>query len=171
MENLLIAEKKPIEKIEIISAERFVLLCFFSFNLYTFWWMYKSWKLFKEKENSDITPALRAIFNLLFLYSLFERIKRFAKSQGYIKNYSSGWLFFGIIFIGGITQLPDPLWVLQLFICTLFIPPMEALNFAIENSDNYRSEKLNSLTAFQIIILIIGGLGWFFLIKDFLLTP
>ena len=73
----------------IIDPERFILLSILSFNLYTVWWAYKTWRFFKYKDNLDIYPALRAIFGIFYLASLFNKIKTYAGEKGHNFEYNS----------------------------------------------------------------------------------
>lgn len=53
------SEKIVFEKIDTLI---FTVLFITSFGLYGLWWMYKSWKLFNDKDKIDIMPAMRTLF-------------------------------------------------------------------------------------------------------------
>lgn len=100
-------------EIELVDGTKVLILSLVSFGLYGIWWIYKSWRFFKEKDGLDIMPAARAIFSIFFLYSLFENIQTYARSNGYKKSYSSGTLFAGQIIFGLASRLPAPFWLVS----------------------------------------------------------
>jgi len=81
-----IVSNNDVEEQKIISLNKFIIPSFLSFDLYGIWWIYKAWRFYKQKENSDILPAARAIFCIFFLNSLFRKILVSAKEKGYQKN-------------------------------------------------------------------------------------
>lgn len=86
-------QSNHIENLKVISVNKFIFLSLISFGLYPIWWMFKAWRFFLIKDKLNIMPAARAIFSIFFLYSLFNRIKTYAKEQGYINDFSSGWMY------------------------------------------------------------------------------
>lgn len=90
------------EEYNIVSTNKFILLYIVSFGLYGLWWTYKAWRVFKKKDNSDIMPAMRAFFSILFLYSLFENSGIFRKGRKFRKLFLRGafWRLFYFQFVG-----------------------------------------------------------------------
>lgn len=146
-------------EIELTSSTKFILLYVLSFGLYGVWWMYKGWRFFKEKESLDILPAARAIFAIFFMYSLFEKIQNFAKSTGRLQNYSSFGLFMGFLIVSLLSRLPEPFWFVSIFAFLFFILPVNAFNFAVGNSGDYKI-KNDGFNGRQIAIVIVGGIWW-----------
>jgi hypothetical protein len=147
------------EEVEIGEVSRFIILSIFTFGLYQMWWMYKSWKFFKEKEDLDIMPVWRAIFAIFFVSSLFSKCLRMAQSNGYEKSYPAGALAVGFIILGFLSRLPDPFWLISFLSVLFMIQPVSAFNYAIENSTKFRATS----TGFQlrhIILLLAGGALW-----------
>ena len=66
LENSLQSNIK-IETQNIISLNKFVFLSVISFGTYEIWWIYKSWKFFKQKDELDINPIVR----LFICYYIF----------------------------------------------------------------------------------------------------
>jgi hypothetical protein len=147
------------EEVDVIDVSKFFILFFLSLGLYGIWWMYKTWRFFRDKENLDIYPAARAIFSIFFIYALFEKIQSYAKSSGYIKGYSSGFLTVAFIIFNFTTRLPDPFWVMGFFSVFCFIQPVSALNFAIENSDTYTAKR-GGFNNRQLAIVVVGAILW-----------
>ncbi len=147
--------------VDLIDTTKFIILCFLTLGIYSIWWMYKSWKHFKEKDMLDIIPAARAIFSILFAYSLFERIQVYAHSNGYNKSYSSGLLFVGYLISSILTNaIPDDLWqfiiVMTVIAICFLILPFKALNYAIMNSDYYHGVYQKGFNARQWVLIGIG---------------
>jgi len=115
-------------EVELVSWKKFMILFFLSAGLYGLWWMYKSWKFFKERGMYDILPAARAIFAIFFAYSLFRKILTFSKAYGNIKSYSSLGLFIGYIFLNLLAQLPDPFWCAGLLGFLPLMQPVQAFD-------------------------------------------
>jgi hypothetical protein len=157
-ENITIDNTKV--EAEVLDTNKFLLLYFLSFGLYGIWWMYKSWRFFKEKESSDILPAARAIFSIFFLYSLLDKIKDFARANGFTKDYSSIGLFIAFVVLNLLSRLPDPYWFVSFAACFCFVQPLNALNFAIENSNIYRAKKETGFNNRQTVLMVLGILFW-----------
>jgi hypothetical protein len=149
-----------VEEQKIISLNKFIILSIASFGLYEIWWIYKAWRFFQQKENLDILPAARAIFSIVFLISLFNKILSFAKEKGYIENYSSVGLFIGFFVGNALTRLPDPFWLVSIFSFVFLIPPFEALNYAKENSNDLVVTEQTSFSGRQVGLIVVGIIFW-----------
>jgi len=157
-----------IEEQKIISLWRFALLTVLSFGLYEIWWIYKTWRFYQQKDNSDINPAARAIFNILFINSLFEKILSFAQEKGYNEKYSIAGLATGFIVFNLIAVLPDPFWLLSYISVVFLIPPFKAFNFARLNSNEFLAKEQDSFNKRQIYLMVIGAIIWLLLILSFM---
>ena len=169
LENDNLNKTYAIEEQKIISIAKFIVLSFISFGLYSIWWIYKAWRFFKQKEKSNINPALRTVFSIIFLIPLFNRILSFAKEKGYQDNYSSILLFVGLFVINVVSSVleiqqyaPFSLFSLLSFMSImLFIPPFKALNFAKRNSIDFIVTEQTSYNGRQIALIVIGVIFWF----------
>ena len=150
-------------EIELIDSNKFILLFILTFGLYGIWWMYKSWNFFKERELLDIMPAARAIFAIFFMHSLFEKIKGFARAFGSDTNYSSAGLFVGYILLSLTSRLPEPFFLITFLSFIFFLQPLNALNYAIENSNSYRIKR-RGFNNRQIVLIVIGSIVWILMI-------
>lgn len=153
-------------KVRIIPPNNFTILYVLSLGLYGTWWMYKIWKFFREKNNLDILPAVRAILVIIFMYSLLERIKSFAKESNYPRSYSSLFIFMSFIGFSFYTSiLPEPYTIIGIVAGILFLPPLEAFNYAVEQSDIYEAVVEERFNSNQRIILFVGGFFWLLLLQ------
>ena len=144
--------------IESLTPTNFVILGIVTFGIYPFWWMYKMWVFFKDREMTNIMPAARAIFAIFYMYRLFEKIQAFASKKGFNSNYSSEGLFAIWIVLNLVSRLPDPYWLLSLLSAFVFIRPLEAFNNAIENSESHILEIKSGFNKKQWGLLIVFGL-------------
>lgn len=146
---------------------KFLLLNILTFYLYQLWWMYKAWRFFREEENSDIRPAFRATFGLIYLIPLLNKILRFAKKYGYTRNYSSILIFLAYLsslFFASLASFDDkflPLVYVMYAVCMYF--PLKAMNYGLLH---YKGERVfdNSYNGRQKVIVVIGGAFWFLII-------
>ncbi|AWO16282.1 hypothetical protein JUNP403_2852 [Acinetobacter baumannii] len=156
-----------IENLKVISVNKFIFLSLISFGLYPIWWMFKAWRFFLIKDKLNIMPAARAIFSIFFLYSLFNRIKTYAKEQGYINDFSSGWMYLGYLITSLLVRLPDPYWLISLCSIIFLIPAFKALNYAQKQIETtIKQEKFNTP---QIILIIIGSIMWLLILFSFVI--
>ncbi len=149
-----------VETQKIISLNKFIILSILSIGLYEIWWIYKAWRFFKEKNELDIYPAIRALLSVFFLYFLYNRILDYAKDEEYAKSYSPGFLFIGFVSFSLLTRLPDPIWVIGMIRFVFSIPPFLALNSAKTNSDEISVVVQEDFNLGQIFLIVIGSIIW-----------
>jgi len=146
-------------EIELINVPKFIFLYILSLGLYGFWWIYKSWKFFKVKESSDIWPFPRTILSFFTLGVLFTKIETFASQMGSKRDLY--WLYLGFIFSGIISYwLPEPYVFISLLTFIFLIPPLKALNYAIEKSEQYIVKRRTGFNNRQIVLIVIYGIFW-----------
>lgn len=147
-------------RIKSLTVDKFIILFVFTLGLYGIWWMYKAWTFIKEKDRVSIMPAARAIFAIFFLSSLFEKILRFAKVNGYQKTYSSVGLFVMYVILSICNRLPPPFFLISIFAFLPFVQPIEAFNKGIELSPFYSLEIKKGFSPRQFVLIILGGIIW-----------
>ena len=161
-------QSNHIENLKVISVNKFIFLSFISFGLYQIWWIFKAWRFFLIKDKLNIMPAGRAVFSIFFLYSLFNRIKNHAKEQGYINDFSSGWMYLAYLITTLLVYLPEPYWLISLCDIIFLIPAFKALNYAQKQIvTTIEQEKFNTS---QIILIIIGSIMWLLIFIGFVIS-
>ncbi|MDK4792932.1 MAG: hypothetical protein OC189_12995 [Acinetobacter sp.] len=161
-------QSNHIENLKVISVNKFIFLSFISFGLYQIWWIFKAWRFFLIKDKLNIMPAVRAVFSIFFLYSLFNRIKNYAKEQGYINDFSSGWMYLAYLITTLLVYLPEPYWLISLCDIIFLIPAFKALNYAQKQIvTTIEQEKFNTS---QIILIIIGCIMWLLIFIGFVIS-
>ncbi len=149
-----------IEEQKLISAGKFLVLSIATMGLYTFWWSYKAWRFFQQKDQPDISPALRAIFGIFFLIPLYKHILHYARQKDYQEHYSPVWLFvFGLAF-DLLGLLPDPFWLLSNISILFTLPAFKALLHAMQHATEYRTVAESGYSTRQKVLLGIGVLVW-----------
>ena len=161
LENDKLETTYTVEEQKIISLNKFAFLSIITFGLYEIWWIYKSWDFFSEKEKLNINPAIRTIFSIFFLVSLFNKILRFAREKGYPNNYLSFLLFVGFFVAYFMAYLPVPFGLITFIGLVFLIPPFKALNFAKRNSTDFITTEQTSFNGKQIVLIVIGAIFWF----------
>jgi len=58
----------------VVSQLKFYVLYGATLGMYSVYWFYKHWQLYKTKNNESIWPIPRAIFSILFTHSLFKLV-------------------------------------------------------------------------------------------------
>lgn len=158
-----------VEPQEIISVQKFILLTILTFGLYGLWWMYKSWRFFKQKNGLDVMPAMRALFAIFFVSGLFERILNYAKEKGWDGDYSSAAFAAGFILLQLSSRLRDPYGYFSIFAFAFLITPFNVLNYAKRHDPDLTVIELESFNGRQIVLLAIGGLLWLLVIAGFII--
>jgi hypothetical protein len=159
LENSLQSNIK-IETQNIISLNKFIFLSIISFGTYEIWWIYKSWKFFKQKDELDINPIARAFFAIIFFNSLLNEILDYAQEKKYSGCYSPSFLFFGFLTSNLLARLPEPFWLISTLSFIFLIPPFKALNFAKLNSTEFTVVEESKFSTRQIILIVIGAIFW-----------
>ncbi len=163
-------EKNPfpypsrVEDQSTISVEKFVFLSVITFGFYQLWWSYKAWRFFKQKQDLDITPPLRALFSLFFQWPLFTRIKDFSEAEGYNPGFSPFLLFIGSLFLDLFSLMPEPYFLLSILSVVFYIPPFKALNYAKTQCNEFVTIEQKSFNTRQIVLIIISSVLWLLMI-------
>jgi predicted nucleic acid-binding Zn ribbon protein len=151
-----------------ISLKRLVLFSILTFGIYEIYWFYKNWQAVKKFQGEDIYPFWRAIFTVLFCYSLFKKVLESAKKHTYQDPYSPGWLATAYIFlllIGNSLSSVDSygigfniIWLIV--VVSTFIPLLP-----VQKAINFNNRKINSnlelkkdFSGSEVILIVIGVL-------------
>jgi hypothetical protein len=147
-----------------INLNKFIILSIMTLGLYEIWWVYKSWRFFQFKEETNILPTIRTIFNIIYLIPLLNKILKFSKSLGYKSNYYSVLLYIGYFLVGFLCYLSVPLLFVSLFKFVFLIPAFDALNYAFDNCPGYKFTEQKSFSGRQYFLIVVGSFFWFFVL-------
>jgi hypothetical protein len=105
-----------------VSILKLIVLSVCTLGLYEVYWFYKNWQLIKAREGSNISPAPRALFAVLYCYQCFCNIRDFeARAQGDSK-LAAGLLATGWIVTTLLHKLPGAYGLISMFAFTFIIP-------------------------------------------------
>lgn len=149
---------------ELMSSNQFMILSIASLGFYPIWWSYKAWRFFRETEGADVVSAARALFNWIFLSTLFEHIKDFSTRNGDRPTYSPGLLHLGYVLLMIAGYLPEPYFLISVLNGVVFIQPLKALNFGKRNSLEIITKEKTSFNTRQWVIIGLGSVLWFLMI-------
>lgn len=144
----------------IINTHKFIILSVLTFGLYHIWWIFKAWRFFLQKDQSDIMPAMRTIFAIFFLYPLFTEISAYAKEKNYSKDYPKPLFFIVYLILSLMVRLPDPYWILSILSFICLIPAFKALNYAKLKSSEFQTIERTEWSAKYIVTIVIGSIFW-----------
>jgi len=59
-----------------VSTTKLLVMSMCTLTFYQLYWFYQNWARLKVRNRSNILPALRALFGVLFCYQCFAEIRR-----------------------------------------------------------------------------------------------
>ena len=149
------------EAYPLISPNKFFILCILSIGLYGLWWQYKTWRFFKQWQQTDEWPVARTIFSLFTFHGLLQRINEFAYSNGDntpLPNVTG--LAAGYIILNLCGRLPDPFWLLSLGAIGFVVPAFRAFRSAMLGAPAYGGYDQTSFSGRQLVLLSVGAVFW-----------
>lgn len=76
----------------VVGTTKFAVLFLATFGVYSVYWFYRNWKLYKIRNNEDIYPVMRGIFSIFFAHTLFEYINVAIENKSLTHRWSPGLL-------------------------------------------------------------------------------
>ena len=149
-----------VEEKEVLNDTKFIALCLATFGLYSIWWQYKAWRFFKQRQQSDIWPAARAIFSLFTVYELMKNINRFSQSNGLVPSYNAKNSAAGYIILCLLVRLPDPFWLINLLSFAFLVAPYNELRAALLKSPEYAGKDKRRFKGYHFAMIGFGVLVW-----------
>lgn len=89
----------------VVSPKKFTILFLTTLGMYSMYWFYKNWNLYRAHTTEKIWPVPRAVFSIFFIHSLFRHIHtQIVSTQRSIKfnPQSSATLLVGLIIISNL---------------------------------------------------------------------
>jgi hypothetical protein len=140
-----------------VPTHKFVVLSLCTFGVYDLYWSYKNWQRIRERTGEKISPFWRAFWAPFWGFSLFGRIRDYARAESVNVSWSAGLLgtIYLVLFISW--RLPDPWWLISL---GSFIPLIAVVQTTHDvNSRVVASEDPNiSYSGANIAMIVVGGL-------------
>jgi hypothetical protein len=167
----------------VVSKRKMAILYLSTFTLYTFYWFYKNWDLYKgrhpeaSKFGTTIWPVPRAVFPMFFTHSLFAKVKAYGRGLAQVERWHSGWhASFAVVWmllsevidslIGG--YLGDVVSILAILPLLFFLLHAQGMVNAacgdVQGESNRRLSRANKAW------IVIGALFWMAAIGNMLLS-
>lgn len=108
-----------------VSIVKLIVMSIVTLGLYEIYWAYKHWVGIRRREQSEIMPAPRAFFGVIFAWALFRRIENIGVAEGVPDAPPGGFLAICWIVVTLCWRLPDPVWWISMA-APVFMLPMQA---------------------------------------------
>jgi hypothetical protein len=138
-----------------VGPLKMVVMCMVTMQFYSVYWFYKQWKLVREREQSSIIPALRALFGIFFVYALCTRVHASEGSAGAKLNVpalAGGWIVTTVLW-----KLPDPYWWVAMA-APLFMMPVQAAMNAVNEAAAPGHDPNRRFSAWNWVAIVLGSL-------------
>jgi hypothetical protein len=149
-----------LEEHQVISPTRFVVLCLATIGLYNMWWQYKTWRFFKQRQQSDIWPVARALFSIFTVHELMTTIGKFARSNGIEPTYNPRELTGGYVILSLLSRLPSGFGLISLASFAFLMAPFKAFRSALLASPEYAATEQTGISTGQLVAFILGPILW-----------
>jgi len=166
----------------IVSPKKFLILFIGTFGLYTVYWFFKHWSLYKKSTNEDMWPIMRGIFSIFFTHSLFALFEmRYTKKTGEAPKSINYMATIYVVFAIGCqicSNLSDrghgnPI---TLYLSLLILPVScwvlyKAQSLANYSGDDEQGKSNSKITGLNYFWLALGVVFWFLILIGLFATP
>ncbi|MEJ0087562.1 MAG: hypothetical protein WDO72_17960 [Pseudomonadota bacterium] len=130
-----------------------------TFGIYQVYWFYRQWNFVRVRDRSDIWPVPRAIFAIIFVYPLFQRIRSDAAQHQVPGGLAAGPLATVFILCNFIWRAPDPWWLAGFLTTVVVVVAQKVVNEinVAASPDHDRNERFGGWNWFGIVV---GGVFW-----------
>lgn len=155
----------------VVSPRKFFLLSMFTVHLYFIYWMYRNWRLVKERTGESMWPVMRGLFYIFFVHSLLTDVDMAMRDKD--RNYNwhpttTATLFLLLVIIGFVlsrlayNEIGSPTTdVLQLLLMPIapliLLPAQRAINTVC---DDPTGSSNSSMTLGNWVWIVLGTLYW-----------
>jgi len=155
----------------VVSIRKFTLLFFFTLGIYTVYWFYKNWSLYKAHTHGNQWPVPRAIFSIFFTHSLFGNIESslFQKNKDY--SWDAGGLASLYVILTIVSRVLDQLsnrsigspitdLISLATVPMIYYVLMSAQKAVNISQDDELGEGNKAITGFNICWMVLGVVMW-----------
>jgi hypothetical protein len=139
-----------------VSLLKLCLMSVSTLGLYQLWWFYKNWCRIKRREESNISPAWRAIFSPIWCYACFARVRASATSLNLHAMLPAGPLALAWFITVNLWRLPHPYWFVS-YLSFVWFLPVQAVANRINSIEVPSHDPNQSFNAGEIAIVIFGS--------------
>ncbi|MBF0279456.1 MAG: hypothetical protein HQM13_16785 [SAR324 cluster bacterium] len=147
-----------------VSLTKLVVMGILTAGIYELYWHYRNWSHLRFRDRRNIKPVWRAVFSLIFAYSLFSQIKSDAISKRLEVDWSALLLFTLYLILGLFSFAPLPFGAISLLGVLPTVLAQKTINQILESEKKYTPNtefsQFNILwIGFGLFIMSIGFLG------------
>lgn len=139
-----------------VSLPKLAVLSLCTLGLYELYWFYKNWQIIRDREQSNIAPALRAFFAVIFCYACLARIRDHGEELGVKPSLAAGAYAMGWILTTVLWKLPDPYWLISMA-AVAFLLPVQAYANRVNAAAAPGHDCNSRFTASSWITTVVGG--------------
>jgi hypothetical protein len=140
-----------------VAPHKFIVLSVCTLNFYTIYWCYQNWRRIRERTGEQLSPFWRAVFQPIWLFSLFARIAEQASQRGVSVIWNRTLLGLGYLFICVAGTFPDPWWLVSLGGFTPFLPVVQTIHQL--NAGDVATEPRNeTYSGANVATILVGGI-------------
>ena len=140
-----------------VAPHKFVVLSVCTVNFYTIYWCYQNWWRIQERSGEQLSPFWRAVFQPIWLFSLFARIAQQAAERGVTVVWSPTLLGLGYLVICAVGTFPDPWWLVALGGFIPFLPVVHTIQQL--NEGEAATETGNeTYSGANVATILVGGI-------------
>jgi hypothetical protein len=152
-----------------VTRLKLTVMLFATVGVYQIYWFYKHWQQTNRWQMRPVSPLARAIFSILFAYSLFERVKRFGQEREVaVPAIGSGLLALAYLFGSFAWRLESPadfVGLLSWLPLVYFQGRVNALHAQLGHDPALNSR----FTGWNLLAIVLGGLLWIFVVAGLFL--
>lgn len=152
-----------------VSTGKLAVMSVVTFGLYEIYWFYQHWTRERARTGENLWPVPRAIFGVLFAYSLSRRIRGQALAAKVPAFESPGLLAVAYFLITGTWRLPDPYWLIGLFAFVPLLPVQAAAN-RVNQYMAPTAPPNDAYSAANIVMIVLGAISLILIVFS-LLAP
>ena len=139
-----------------VALHKFIVLSVCTLNFYSLYWSYQNWWRIRERTGERLSPFWRAVFEPIWLFSLFGRIAQQAAERGIAVGWNPVVLGLGYLLVCVAGTLPDPWWLVSLAGFVPFLPVVQTIQQL--NAGDAATETVNeSYSGANVATILVGG--------------
>lgn len=155
----------------IVSEKKFLVLFLATLGMYSLYWFYKNWQLYRDSSGDSVWPVPRALFSIFFVHALFRRVaeRLDLNQQAYTWKHSDlASLIVGAMIIQRIfdrlamkeqgSPYTDIASIFLIFVMLpMFLRAQKMINLSCHDADGDSNAKF---TGGNIAWIVLGVLFW-----------
>lgn len=163
----------PGHEFYVVSIKKFTVLFFITLGIYSIYWFYKNWSVYKAHNGASIWPIPRAIFNIFFAHSLFRKIDEVIKNREKAFGWSPETLATFYVIFAILSNVVDRLsmrevgtpytdilsMVLLPILYVILLKAQKAVNIS---QNDMAGESNSTFTLANYVWILIGTIFWLF---------